>query len=262
MRAELLSKVSTRRALPRADRHVHVSSGFPLHRPAGSETRGVDETDARAMHLEIARAWSVLLIRGICNVLFALVAFLQPELALLTLVLVWGVYAVVDGAMALTTGIAARRAGEHDWSLVVAGASGLVAGITACVWPGVTLALLLAIISIWALVRGALEIAAAIRLRHVLPRQLAVGVVGSRIDSLWRDAARPPRDRARGTRLLHRRGRARLRYPCDCPGSSPPQILGRARHAVSAASVSDVPAARRRILRSPLDFLHSNCSDG
>ena len=60
------------------------------------------------MHLEIARAWSVLLIRGICNVLFALVAFLQPELTLLTLVLVWGVYAVVDGAMALTTGIAAR----------------------------------------------------------------------------------------------------------------------------------------------------------
>ena len=44
--------------------------------------RGVDETDARAMHLEIARAWSVLLIRGICNVLFALVAFLQPELTL------------------------------------------------------------------------------------------------------------------------------------------------------------------------------------
>ena len=73
------------------------------------------------MHLEIARAWSVLLIRGICNVLFALVAFLQPELTLLTLVLVWGVYAVVDGAMALTTGIAARRGGGHDWSLVAAG---------------------------------------------------------------------------------------------------------------------------------------------
>ena len=131
------------------------------------------------MHLEIARAWSVLLIRGICNVLFALVAFLQPELSLLTLVLVWGVYAVVDGAMALTTGIAARRDGEHDWSLVVAGASGLVAGITACVWPGVTLALLLAIMSVWALVRGALEITAAIRLRHVLPRGWLLAASGA-----------------------------------------------------------------------------------
>jgi uncharacterized membrane protein HdeD (DUF308 family) len=131
------------------------------------------------MHLEIARAWSVLLIRGICNVLFALVAFLQPELSLLTLVLVWGVYAVLDGAMALTTGIAARRDGEHDWSLVMAGASGLVAGITACVWPGVTLALLLAIMSVWALVRGALEITAAIRLRHILPRGWLLAVSGA-----------------------------------------------------------------------------------
>ena len=131
------------------------------------------------MHLEIARAWSVLLIRGICNVLFALVAFLQPELALLTLVLLWGVYAVVDGAMALTTGIAARRAGEKDWSLVLAGASGLVAGLTVCVWPGVTLALLLAVMAIWALVRGALEIAAAIRLRHVLPRGWLLAASGA-----------------------------------------------------------------------------------
>ena len=131
------------------------------------------------MHPEIARAWSVLLIRGICNVLFALVAFLQPGLTLVTLVLLWGVYAVVDGAMSLTTGIAARRGGGHDWSLVVSGASGLVAGITACVWPGVTLALLLAIMSIWAVVRGALEIAAAIRLRHILPRAWLLAVSGA-----------------------------------------------------------------------------------
>ena len=199
------------------------------------------------MHLEIARAWSVLLIRGICNVLFALVAFLQPELALLTLVLVWGVYAVVDGAMALTTGIAARRAGEHDWSLVVAGASGLVAGITACVWPGVTLALLLAIISIWALVRGALEIAAAIRLRHVLPRGWLLAVSGAASILFGVLLIVLPVIGLVATRVLHRRGRARLRYPCHCPGSSPPQILGRARHAVSAAGVSDGAAARPSI---------------
>ena len=62
---------------------------------------------------------------------------------------------------------------------MVAGASGLVAGITACVWPGVTLALLLAIIAMWAIVRGALEIAAAIRLRHVLPRHWLLASSGA-----------------------------------------------------------------------------------
>ena len=130
------------------------------------------------MHHEIARAWSVLLLRGICNVLFALFAFLQPGLTLLALVLLWGVYAVVDGAMSLTTGIAARRSGGDHWALILAGASGLVAGTTACVWPGVTLLVLLAIMSAWAVVRGALEIAAAIRLRHILPRAWLLAVSG------------------------------------------------------------------------------------
>jgi uncharacterized membrane protein HdeD (DUF308 family) len=131
------------------------------------------------MYSEIARAWSVLLLRGICNVLFALVAFLQPGLTLVALVLLWGVYAVFDGAMSLTTGVAARRSGGHSWSLLLAGASGLVAGIIACVWPGVTIALLLTIISVWAIVRGALEISAAIRLRHILPRAWLLAVSGA-----------------------------------------------------------------------------------
>jgi uncharacterized membrane protein HdeD (DUF308 family) len=130
------------------------------------------------MHVEIARAWSVLLIRGICNVLFALVAFLQPGLALVALELLWGVYAVIDGAMSLTTGIAARRGGGASWPLIVAGASGLVAGITAGVWPGVTLLVLVTIMAIWAIARGALEIAAAIRLRHLLPRAWLLALSG------------------------------------------------------------------------------------
>ncbi len=131
------------------------------------------------MHPEIVRAWSVLLIRGICNVLFAFVAFLQPGLTLVALVLLWGVYAVVDGATSLTTGIAARRGGGHHWSLVLSGASGLVAGLAACVWPGVTLLVLVTIMSAWAVLRGALEIAAAVRLRHILPRAWLLAASGA-----------------------------------------------------------------------------------
>ena len=131
------------------------------------------------MHPEIASAWSVLLIRGICNVLFALFAFLQPGLTLVALVLLWGLYAVIDGAMTLTTGIAARRSGGHSWALLLAGGSGLIAGIAACVWPGVTLLVLLVIMSVWAIARGGLEIAAAIWLRHLLPRSWLLVISGA-----------------------------------------------------------------------------------
>jgi len=131
------------------------------------------------MHPEIARAWSVLLIRGVCNVLFAFIAFLQPGLTLVALVLLWGVYAVVDGALLLTTGIAARRTGRRHWALILSGASGLVFGVAACVWPGVTLLVLLTMMSAWAILRGAMEIAAAARLRHVVPRSWLFAVSGS-----------------------------------------------------------------------------------
>jgi uncharacterized membrane protein HdeD (DUF308 family) len=131
------------------------------------------------MSHQIAHAWSVLLIRGICNVLFALVAFVLPGVTLLALVLLWAVYVVIDGAMSLTTGIAARRVGAHSWSLILAGVCGLLAGLTAMVWPGVTLLVLLAIMAAWAIVRGAFEIAAAIWLRHVLLRAWMLALSGA-----------------------------------------------------------------------------------
>jgi uncharacterized membrane protein HdeD (DUF308 family) len=131
------------------------------------------------MSHQIAHAWSVLLIRGICNVLFALVAFVMPGLTLLALVLLWAVYVVIDGAMLVTTGIAARRVGAHAWSLILAGICGLVAGLTAIAWPGVTVLVLLTIMAAWAIVRGTFEVAAAFWLRHVLLRGWILGLSGA-----------------------------------------------------------------------------------
>ncbi len=146
------------------------------------------------MHPEIARAWSILLIRGVCNVLFAFVAFLQPGLTLAALVLLWGVYAVVDGAMSLTTGIAARRGDGRHWSLILSGASGLVAGITACIWPGVTLIVLLAIMATWAVVRGAFEIVAAVRLEAPPAACLVAGALWYCLGPVRRPPPGPARD--------------------------------------------------------------------
>ena len=131
------------------------------------------------MPSEIARAWSVLLIKGVCNVLVALVAFLQPGLTLVALVILWGAYAVIDGAMAFSAGIAARRSGDHSWSLVIAGIVGLVAGITAWLWPSVTVGALLSIVAAWAILRGVFEVAAALMLRHVLARGWLLALSGA-----------------------------------------------------------------------------------
>lgn len=105
--------------------------------------------------------WWALLIRGIAAVLFAILAFVWPGLTVAALVLLWGAYAIVDGIFAVVWGARSRW-----WSLLMLGILGVVAGLVALFMPGMTALILLMFIAAWAVVRGILEIAAAIRLRR------------------------------------------------------------------------------------------------
>lgn len=105
--------------------------------------------------------WWTLLIRGIAAVLFAVMAFLWPGLTLAVLVLLWGAYAIVDGIFAFVWGARSRW-----WSVLAFGVLGIIAGLAALFLPGMTALILLMFIASWAIVRGAFEIAAAVRLRR------------------------------------------------------------------------------------------------
>lgn len=48
----------------------------------------------------LGRAWWVLALRGLCAVLFGILAFVWPHIALVTLVLFFGAYALIDGLFA------------------------------------------------------------------------------------------------------------------------------------------------------------------
>jgi uncharacterized membrane protein HdeD (DUF308 family) len=93
-------------------------------------------------------------------VLFGIMAFTVPALTLVTLVLLYGVYAISDGMAALWFGVFARS----GW-FVLLGIVGVVAGIATFVYPGITAFALLYLIAAWAIGRGAFEIASAIQLR-------------------------------------------------------------------------------------------------
>jgi uncharacterized membrane protein HdeD (DUF308 family) len=110
--------------------------------------------------------WWVLLIRGILAVLFAIMAFTLPGLTLVTLVLVYGVYALADGLTALFVGGSA-----HTWSLVLAGVLGVIVGICTFIFPVITAGALLYLIAGWAIVRGIFEIVTAIELRKEISRE-------------------------------------------------------------------------------------------
>ena len=87
-------------------------------------------------------------------------------LTLLTLTFLWGAYAIVDGVLALWEAIAGRGGytGSRFW-LAIVGIAGIIAGLLAFAWPGLTALVLLMFIAVWAIVTGLFEVWGAIQLR-------------------------------------------------------------------------------------------------
>ena len=65
----------------------------------------------RPMLHALAKSWWLVLLRGIAAIVFGVLAFVWPGLSLLSLVLFFGAYALVDGAFALI--VALRETGPH-----------------------------------------------------------------------------------------------------------------------------------------------------
>ncbi len=127
----------------------------------------------------LARNWWLLLLRGICGVIFGLLAFVWPGVTLITLVLLYGAYALADGVLAL---IAALTGGTPAprWWLAVVGLLGIVAGLVTLMMPGITTLVLLYFIAWWAIAIGVMQIVGAIRLRKEIDNEwilIASGIV-------------------------------------------------------------------------------------
>jgi uncharacterized membrane protein HdeD (DUF308 family) len=119
------------------------------------------------MQAVLLRNWWVVLLRGICAIVFGLLAVLQPGITLGVLVLLFGIYAIVDGIFAIIAGVRAVERHERWGALIVEGILGLVAGAVMLVWPGPTLVFFVIFLGAWAIVTGIALLAAAIRLRRM-----------------------------------------------------------------------------------------------
>jgi uncharacterized membrane protein HdeD (DUF308 family) len=126
----------------------------------------------------LAQRWWVLLLRGICAIAAGIVTIAWPGITLLALVTLFGIFALVDGAAGIVLGIRGEEDGTMWWTMIVLGVLSAGAGILAFAWPGMTALVLLAIIATSAIIRGVLEIIAAIRLRKDIDDEWVLGLSG------------------------------------------------------------------------------------
>src|SRR4051794_21989185 len=91
--------------------HQHRSHG----RKACMNTRDY----RRGLLSFVADRWWVVLLRGICAVVFGILAFVWPGLTLLSLVLLYGAYALVDGILSIACGVAGNAAPRSWWMMII-----------------------------------------------------------------------------------------------------------------------------------------------
>ena len=126
----------------------------------------------------IRRNWWMLALRGVFAIIFGLIALFAPGIALLAFVYVFAAYALIDGIMAVYIAIRERGSLSRWGWVLFEGILGIIAGIVAFVYPGLTALVLLYIVAIWAVVTGIMEIIAAFAMRGFVAREWALGLAG------------------------------------------------------------------------------------
>jgi uncharacterized membrane protein HdeD (DUF308 family) len=128
----------------------------------------------------LADKWWAMGLRAIMAILFGLICLLNPTLALNVFVILFAAYMLVDGIFAIASGIRAASSGGHWALLILQGLVSIAAAAVAMIWPAMTLVALVWIAAIWAIVSGALMLAAAFALNINYGRWwLALGGIAS-----------------------------------------------------------------------------------
>ncbi|MGW5956767.1 HdeD family acid-resistance protein [Methylorubrum thiocyanatum] len=129
-------------------------SGVPLTGPARLD----------AMSAVLARNWWLVALRGLLAILFGVIAFVAPGAFVLSLVLFFAAYMLVDGIFGIVAAV--RAAQRHDrWGfLLLEGLLDIVVGVAAFLVPAAAVWAFVLLVAAWALVSGGLMIAAAFRL--------------------------------------------------------------------------------------------------
>ncbi len=128
--------------------------------------------------LMLSRYWWMVALRGLLLLLFGLAAIAWPGVTLTVLVLWIGAGFLVNGALVLGAAVVGRDVQGRAW-MALDGLLGIGAGILTFLYPGITGLVLLWLVAGWAILSGALQIAAAVQFRKVIRGEWMLGLAGA-----------------------------------------------------------------------------------
>jgi uncharacterized membrane protein HdeD (DUF308 family) len=109
-------------------------------------------------------------LRGVFAIVFGLIALFWPGVTILSLVLVFAAYMLVDGIFAIVAAVRAARANERWGLMVLEGIADIAVGVIAFLWPGLTVLAFVIMIAAWSIITGSLMTAAGFSLNRAYGR--------------------------------------------------------------------------------------------
>jgi uncharacterized membrane protein HdeD (DUF308 family) len=112
--------------------------------------------------------WWLLFMLGLVAIGAGVVAMTRPGLTALVLVLVMGANALVSGVLDIAAAIRLRKVMEGEWMLILSGVMSIAFGVLVFLFPGAGAMALIWLISLYAVLTGALLLGSAFRVRATL----------------------------------------------------------------------------------------------
>ena len=125
-----------------------------------------------------APSWWALALRGLVAILFGLAALFWPGLVLAVLIVLFGAFALVDGVLAVIAAFRSSGRGGRRGLLLIEGVVGILFGLVALLWPGLTALALLYLFAFWVILGGIARILMAIMLRREIENEWSIGLSG------------------------------------------------------------------------------------
>ena len=131
-----------------------------------------------AIH-EITGNWWALALRAIVAIVIGIFALARPNITLLALITLFGVYAMADGLFAVVAALRGVRTNDKWGWMLIEGIVGVAIGVYVLLNPGIGALALTWLVAAWALVTGLLEIFAGVRVRHIVSGEWLLFLAGA-----------------------------------------------------------------------------------